>query len=133
VATRPDHNGAARAPRARDRTAFIELFAPPEVGTYLGGPLIAGRVGAQGTPRTGRRPDSFAVKRDGAMIGMITIDRRDAERRATSTAASRSTTCAACSRASEGNQRAQRRARLADPTAEEDARGVRTVSVVRSQ
>jgi len=27
-----------REPEACDRAAFIELFASPEVGTYLGGP-----------------------------------------------------------------------------------------------
>ncbi len=27
-----------REPKARDRAAFIELLASPEVGTYLGGP-----------------------------------------------------------------------------------------------
>ena len=27
-----------REPEARDRRAFIELLASPEVGTYLGGP-----------------------------------------------------------------------------------------------
>jgi hypothetical protein len=27
-----------REPEARDRAAFIELLASPEVGTYLGGP-----------------------------------------------------------------------------------------------
>jgi hypothetical protein len=27
-----------REPEARDRAAFIEVFASPEVGTYIGGP-----------------------------------------------------------------------------------------------
>lgn len=36
---RSHHRGLVlREPKARDRAAFIELLASPEVGTYLGGP-----------------------------------------------------------------------------------------------
>ena len=69
-----------REPHAGDRAAFIDLFASPEVCTYLGGPRPRDALerSVPGTP--GRRPGQFVVARDGTMIGMITIDRRDAER-----------------------------------------------------
>ncbi|MFF2998237.1 GNAT family N-acetyltransferase [Streptomyces sp. NPDC057950] len=69
-----------RESEARDRGAFIELFASPEVGTYVGGPRprdVLERT-VPGVP--GRRPGLFVIDLDGAMIGMITLDRRDAER-----------------------------------------------------
>ena len=68
-----------REPEARDRAAFIELFASPEVGTYLGGPRP--RAELERVPELPRRrPGLFVVDLDAAMIGMITFDRRDAER-----------------------------------------------------
>jgi RimJ/RimL family protein N-acetyltransferase len=69
-----------REPEARDRAAVIDLFASPEVGTYLGGPRPRDELerGVPEVPR--RRPGLFVADLDGAMIGMITLDRRDAER-----------------------------------------------------
>lgn len=72
-----------RGPEARDRAAFIELFASPEVGTYLGGPRSRDELEravpeVPEVPR--RRPGVFVVDLGGAMIGMVTLDRRDAER-----------------------------------------------------
>ncbi|MEU1816878.1 GNAT family N-acetyltransferase [Streptomyces roseifaciens] len=69
-----------REPEARDRAAFIELFASPEVGTYIGGPRSRDELerAVPDVPR--RRPGLFVIDLDGAMIGMITLDRRDAER-----------------------------------------------------
>jgi len=69
-----------REPEARDRPAIIELFASPEVGTYLGGPRPRDELerAVPGTPRP--RAGLFVVDLDGAMIGMVTLDRRDAER-----------------------------------------------------
>ena len=64
----------------RDRAAFIELFASPEVGTYLGGPRPRDELERTVPEVPGRRPGFFVVDLDGAMIGMITLDRRDAER-----------------------------------------------------
>jgi RimJ/RimL family protein N-acetyltransferase len=65
---------------ARDRAAFIELLASPEVGTYLGGPQPRAEL-ERTTPETpGQRPGLFVVDLGGAMIGMITLDRSDAER-----------------------------------------------------
>jgi RimJ/RimL family protein N-acetyltransferase len=66
---------------ARDRTAAIELFSSPEVGTYIGGPQPRAELERTVPQVPGRRPGFFVVDRDGAMIGMITLDRRDAERR----------------------------------------------------
>ncbi|MFD1831241.1 GNAT family N-acetyltransferase [Streptomyces desertarenae] len=69
-----------RESEARDRAAFIELLASPEVRTYLGGPRPRDEL-ERATPAVpGRRPGLFAVDLDGAMIGVITFDRRGAER-----------------------------------------------------
>ncbi|WP_406418202.1 GNAT family N-acetyltransferase [Streptomyces sp. NBC_01614] len=69
-----------RASEARDRAAFIELFASPEVGTYTGGPRPRDDLERAVPEVPGRRPGLFVIDLDGAMIGMITLDRRDAER-----------------------------------------------------
>ncbi|MFD5483606.1 GNAT family N-acetyltransferase [Streptomyces hawaiiensis] len=70
-----------RESEARDRAAFIELFASPEVRTYLGGPRPRDELERAVPEVAGRRPGLFVVALDGAMIGTITIlDRRDAER-----------------------------------------------------
>lgn len=69
-----------REPEARDRPAAIELFASPEVGAYIGGPRPRDELERE-MPEVPRRcPGRFAVDLDGAMIGMVTLDRRDAER-----------------------------------------------------
>lgn len=70
-----------RESEARDRAAFIELFASPEVRTYLGGPRPRDEL-ERATPEVpGRRPGLFVIALDGAMIGTITLlDRRDAQR-----------------------------------------------------
>src|SRR5689334_1335031 len=69
-----------RESEARDRAAFIELFASPEVRTYLGGPRPRDELERAVPEVPGRRPGLFVVDLDGAMIGTITLDRRDAER-----------------------------------------------------
>ncbi|MFF6982757.1 GNAT family N-acetyltransferase [Streptomyces sp. NPDC008343] len=69
-----------RASEARDRAAFIELFASPEVGTHVGGPRPRDELERAVPEVPGRRPGLFVIELDGAMIGMITLDRRDAER-----------------------------------------------------
>ncbi|MGW0538118.1 GNAT family N-acetyltransferase [Streptomyces sp. NPDC003032] len=70
-----------RESEARDRAAFIELFASPEVRTYLGGPRPRDELERAVPEVPGRRPGLFVIARDGAMIGTITLlDRRDAER-----------------------------------------------------
>lgn len=68
-----------RESEARDRAALIELFASPEVGTYIGGPRPRDELERTVPEVPGRRPGFFVVELDGAMIGMITLDRRDAE------------------------------------------------------
>jgi RimJ/RimL family protein N-acetyltransferase len=69
-----------RASEARDRAAFIELFASPEVGTYVGGARPRHELERAVPEVPGRRSGLFVVDLDGAMIGMVTLDRRDAER-----------------------------------------------------
>ncbi|RYJ25820.1 GNAT-family acetyltransferase [Streptomyces sp. L-9-10] len=69
-----------RESEARDRAGFIELFASPEVRTYLGGPRPRDELERAVPEVPGRRPGVFVIDLDGAMIGTITLDRRDAER-----------------------------------------------------
>ncbi|MFC4852792.1 GNAT family N-acetyltransferase [Actinophytocola glycyrrhizae] len=69
-----------REPEARDRTAFIELFASPEVAAHLGGPRPRAELERAVPEVPGRRPGLFVVDLDGAMIGTVTFGRRDAER-----------------------------------------------------
>jgi RimJ/RimL family protein N-acetyltransferase len=69
-----------RESEARDRAAFIELLASPEVHTYLGGPRPRDELEREmpGVPE--RWPGSFVVDLDGAMIGQILL-RRPAKHR----------------------------------------------------
>ncbi|URN10996.1 GNAT family N-acetyltransferase [Streptomyces radiopugnans] len=69
-----------RASEAGDRAAFIELFASPEVGAYIGGPRPRDELERTVPAVPGRRPGLFVVERGGTMIGMVTFDRRGAER-----------------------------------------------------
>ncbi|MFJ4536805.1 GNAT family N-acetyltransferase [Streptomyces tibetensis] len=69
-----------RASEARDRAAFIELFASPEVGTYVGGARPRDELERAVPEVPGRRSGLFVIDLDGAMIGMVTLDRRGAER-----------------------------------------------------
>ncbi|MFL1379301.1 MULTISPECIES: GNAT family N-acetyltransferase [unclassified Nocardiopsis] len=69
-----------RASEARDRAAFIELFSSAEVGTYIGGPQPREDLERTMPEVPGRRPGLFVVELDGAMVGITTLDRRDAER-----------------------------------------------------
>jgi RimJ/RimL family protein N-acetyltransferase len=67
-----------RESEARDRAAFVELFASPEVGTYIGGPRPRAELERTVAEVPGRRFGLFVVDLGGAMIGMITLDRCDA-------------------------------------------------------
>lgn len=67
-----------RESQARDRTVMIELFASPEVGTYIGGPRPRDELERLTPEVPGRRPGFFVIDLDGEMIGIITLDRRDA-------------------------------------------------------
>jgi RimJ/RimL family protein N-acetyltransferase len=69
-----------REPEARDRAAIIELFTSPEVGTYIGGPQPRDEFERALPEVPPWRPGLFVIDLGGAMIGIITLDRRDAER-----------------------------------------------------
>ncbi|MFU8875035.1 GNAT family N-acetyltransferase, partial [Micromonospora sp. SL4-19] len=58
-----------RESEARDRAAFIELLASPEVHTYLGGPRRRDELEREMPGAPERWPGSFVVDLDGAMIG----------------------------------------------------------------
>jgi RimJ/RimL family protein N-acetyltransferase len=64
-----------REPEARDRAAFIELLASPEVHTYLGGPRPRDELEREMPGIPERWPGSFVVDLDGAMIGQILLRR----------------------------------------------------------
>lgn len=69
-----------REPEARDRAGFVELFTSPEVGTYIGGPRPRDELERAVPEVPRRRRGLFAIELDGALIGMVTLDRRAAER-----------------------------------------------------
>lgn len=64
-----------RESEARDRAAFIELLASPEVGTYLGGPRPRDELEREMPEVPGQRPGHFVIDLDGAMIGQIILRR----------------------------------------------------------
>jgi RimJ/RimL family protein N-acetyltransferase len=66
-----------REPEVRDRAAIIELFTSPEVGTYIGGPRPRDAFERAMPETPQRRPGLFVVDLDGAMIGIVTLERRD--------------------------------------------------------
>jgi RimJ/RimL family protein N-acetyltransferase len=68
-----------RAPETRDRAAFIELLASPEVHTYLGGPRPRDALERELPEVPERWPGSFVVELDGAMIGQVLLRRRATE------------------------------------------------------
>jgi RimJ/RimL family protein N-acetyltransferase len=70
-----------REPEPRDRTAFVELLASPEVHTYLGGPRPRDELEREMSGVPERWPGSFVVDLDGAMIGQILLRRNEADRR----------------------------------------------------
>ena len=70
-----------REPDARDRAAFIELLASPEVHTYLGGPRPRDELEREMPGAPERWPGSFVVDLDGAMIGQILLRRATGHRR----------------------------------------------------
>ncbi|MFI1096476.1 GNAT family N-acetyltransferase [Streptomyces sp. NPDC020917] len=70
-----------RGSEARDRAAFIELLASPEVHTYLGGPRPRDELERELPEVPERWPGSFVVELDGAMIGQILLRRATGARR----------------------------------------------------
>ncbi|MFF3525883.1 GNAT family N-acetyltransferase [Streptomyces rubiginosohelvolus] len=69
-----------RESSGRDRAEFIDLFASSEVRTYLGGPRPRAVLENELPEVPGRTPGVFVAEHDGSMIGIVTLDRRDAER-----------------------------------------------------
>ncbi|MEV6701791.1 GNAT family N-acetyltransferase [Streptomyces sp. NPDC051453] len=70
-----------RESEARERAAFIELLASPKVHTYLGGPRPRDELEREMPRAPERRPGSFVVDLDGAMIGQILLRRATGHRR----------------------------------------------------
>ena len=70
-----------RESEAKDRPAYVDLFASPEVGVYIGGAQPRADLERTAPEVPGRRFGSFVVDLGGTMIGMITFDRRDQGRR----------------------------------------------------
>ncbi|RHA38809.1 N-acetyltransferase [Cellulomonas rhizosphaerae] len=68
-----------RLPEARDRAAFVELYTSPDVGTYTGGarPREAVERALPDAPRG--RPGHFVIDLDGAMVGIVQLERRDVD------------------------------------------------------
>ncbi|MFC9157045.1 GNAT family N-acetyltransferase [Streptomyces bauhiniae] len=64
-----------RESEGRDRAAFIELYASPDVHTHLGGPRPREDLEREMPEVPGRRPGSFVVVLDGAMIGHVMLTR----------------------------------------------------------
>ena len=64
-----------REPEARDRAAYIELLASPEVGTYLGGPRPRDELEREMPGAPEPRPGLFIADLSGAMIGQIILSR----------------------------------------------------------
>jgi RimJ/RimL family protein N-acetyltransferase len=64
-----------RQSEARDRPAVVELFASPDVGTYVGGPQPRDELERAVPEVPGRRPGYFVIDLDGAMIGMVSFAR----------------------------------------------------------
>ncbi|MEV0495942.1 GNAT family N-acetyltransferase [Streptomyces atratus] len=70
-----------REPETRDRAAFIELLASPEVHTYLGGPRPRDELECEMSGAPERWPGSFVVDLDGSMIGQILLRRATGDHR----------------------------------------------------
>ncbi|MFI6893948.1 GNAT family N-acetyltransferase [Streptomyces sp. NPDC050256] len=70
-----------RQSQARDRAAFIELLASPEVHTYLGGPRPREELEREMPEVPERWPGSFVVDLGGALIGQILLRRAPEHRR----------------------------------------------------
>ncbi len=67
-----------RAPVAEDRAAFIELHTSPDVGAFIGGPRERDELERVIPEVPRQRPGGFVVELDGSMIGIVSLERRDA-------------------------------------------------------
>lgn len=70
-----------RLPEAKDRNGIIELFSSTKVGTYVGGARPLEELERKIPEVPDQRPGLFVADLDGEMIGIVTIDRRDPDRR----------------------------------------------------
>ena len=68
-----------RPPDGRDRAAFVELYTSPEVGTYTGGSRSREAVERALPAVPQGRPGHFVIDLDGAMVGTVQLERRDAD------------------------------------------------------
>ncbi|MEV5046881.1 GNAT family N-acetyltransferase [Streptomyces griseoincarnatus] len=64
-----------RAAEARDRAAFVELYASQEVHTYLGGARPREELAREMPAVPGQWPGSFVVALDGVMTGQVLLRR----------------------------------------------------------
>jgi RimJ/RimL family protein N-acetyltransferase len=70
-----------RTSEARDRAAFIDLLASPEVNAYLGGPRPRDELERETPAVPDRWPGSFVVDLGGEMIGQILLRRASEQHR----------------------------------------------------
>jgi len=68
-----------RPPEARDRPAFVELYTSPEVATYTGGSRSREAVERALPAAPQGRPGQFVLDLDGAMAGIVQLERRDVD------------------------------------------------------
>jgi RimJ/RimL family protein N-acetyltransferase len=68
-----------RAPVARDRAAVITLHASPEVSAFIGGPRRRDELERVVPEVPRQRPGGFVVELEGATIGLVSLERRDAD------------------------------------------------------
>lgn len=64
----------------RDRPVFVELFASARVREFLGGPRARAEPERSVPVLPGDRPGAFVTERKGPLIGIVTLDRREASR-----------------------------------------------------
>lgn len=69
-----------REPAVLDRADLIELLASPEVRAYLGGPRPRDEIERAVYEVPEVHPGQFVVDHEGAMVGLVSFDRRDAGR-----------------------------------------------------
>jgi RimJ/RimL family protein N-acetyltransferase len=70
-----------REPGPRDRAAFLELLASPQVHTYLGGPRPRDEIERELAGAPERWPGNFVVDLDGSLIGQVLLRRATGHRR----------------------------------------------------
>ncbi|MEW2167202.1 GNAT family N-acetyltransferase [Streptomyces sp. NPDC007084] len=75
------HRLVLRPPQPRDRPAFIDLLASPQVHTYLGGPRPRRELERELPATPEQWPGSLVVDLDGTMIGHILLRRANGHRR----------------------------------------------------